>query len=69
MELYQQRVIMEEEELSTKVLALRTFILGNPRFQTVAAQEKARLAAQLSAMQQYQAILRERIFHFDHSEF
>lgn len=61
---YQQRVITEKQELDAKIEALGTFINTSPIFGTLPSAEKERLEAQWEVMQEYSAILGERIENF-----
>lgn len=61
---YQQRVVVERTELDQKLSRLRAFI-SSEQFQTVAAFEQVRLLRQQDIMQQYLAVLDERIADFE----
>jgi hypothetical protein len=61
---HQQRVIEEANELGVKIDALSKFIIENPIFPTLPADEQERLRAQFSAMDVYFEILLARIDNF-----
>jgi len=60
---YQQRVIDEKEALDVKRTKLIGFI-ESPEFDRITAQERSLLTRQLLAMDDYSAILGERICAF-----
>lgn len=62
MEAYQERVIEEEKQLAERTEKLSLFLFG-PGLR-IDAFEQGRLRRQLVAMQQYLAVLRERIEAF-----
>ena len=61
---YQQRVVLERDELSEKIDKLRTFLDDQKSVQVVRADELDRLHRQHIVMRAYLAILNERIAHF-----
>lgn len=63
MEAYQQRVMDERNELSSKIDKLHTFIYGEDalKFRTLSGSEQDRLTRQHHHMQEYHAVLCERI--------
>lgn len=60
MQPHQKRVIDEKRELDTKIEALTAFI-GTPIYHGLSHQDQFLLRRQLVAMNEYSAILRERI--------
>lgn len=60
MEEYQVRVFKEREFTEVKITNLKTFI-ASERFKSVEKAEQDRLKKQLDIMQQYSAILNERV--------
>lgn len=60
---HQERVVVEKDELDTKIEALQRFMVG-PIFETVEPLEKLRLQDQWRVMLAYSRILGERIAHF-----
>ena len=60
---FQQRVVEEHAELSEKGKKLEAFVLG-PVFDTLSKEEKDRLRRQLSYMDAYCTVLKERIDAF-----
>lgn len=63
MEDYQQRVVDEQAALVKKINALDEFTIGVV-FANLPDAEKARMEMQLSLMEQYSAVLGERITAF-----
>ncbi len=63
MQPHQERVIVEQKELSEKLDKLRTFV-GGHSFSGVLRAEQLRLMRQLLAMSTYLDILNERIAAF-----
>jgi dUTP pyrophosphatase len=63
MEAYQQRVITERAELEEKIEKLTAF-LKSPKIDEVSIEQRRLLMAQVMAMQQYSAVLGERIDAF-----
>ena len=61
---HEQRVIVEANELSVKVVALKTFIDSNPVFEKLEMDEKERLHLQYNLMKSYFEILEKRILNF-----
>jgi len=61
---FQQRVIDEEKELSTKIKSLTAFIVMSPEFSLLPDDEKMRLRMQRNIMELYQLILRDRMANF-----
>lgn len=61
---YQMRVIVEAEQLQSKIDKLEIFIKNNVNFQLSSDKEQIRLKQQLLAMQYYVTILSERISNF-----
>ena len=64
MEDYQQRVVDEHSELSSKRMKLGTFIQSSPIFERMTLPEQVLLVRQHSAMINYEGILDERIALF-----
>ena len=60
---HQERVIAEQLELSTKVLALGKFI-GSVMFRGLDKEEQSRLRKQYFHMAQYLSVLAERVENF-----
>lgn len=60
---YQQRVLDEQLELDTKIVALASF-LNSGQLINVSDEEVQRLNMQLCAMRLYSAILSQRISNF-----
>ena len=60
---YQERVILEQKELSERIVKLEQF-LSNGDHSDVDIDQKAVLAKQLIAMKEYNRILNERILLF-----
>jgi hypothetical protein len=63
MEAYQERVVLEKNELDEKISKLSTFI-SSEKFSSVKEDEVNRLRNQLSIMIDYSNILGERISNF-----
>ena len=63
MEQYQKRVVAEKVELDNKISALDSFTKG-PHWHTVSDEEKIRLRRQFGHMEQYSAVLADRINNF-----
>lgn len=61
---YQQRVIEEKKALDDKLQRLDPFVASNT-FKALSLSEQERLNRQLSLMQQYAAVLGERIAAFN----
>jgi hypothetical protein len=61
---HEQRVIAEKDALDVKRIALDVFITNNPTFGNLPGIERMDLRDQLSAMNQYSAILGRRISRF-----
>ena len=61
---HEQRVVDEHGELMVRLHKLRTFIDGNPIFDTLPQQEQLRLQAQEAVMTAYATILTARIAAF-----
>lgn len=61
---YQQRVIEEYSDLSTKLLALQAFV-GGPLFPPIPEVDQYLLRHQARVMGEYQHVLAERIRRFD----
>lgn len=61
---FQQRVVNERKELYEKCEKLNAFIAGSPIYKTLPVDEQVRLRMQLLVMNQYAAILAERIAEF-----
>jgi len=64
---YQSKVRVERLELDFKLENLRHFF-NNPIYAKLHPNEQARLQSQAAIMQQYLAILDQRIHVFDHGE-
>ena len=64
MQPHQDRVVEEKKELDEKIVKLDLFIESNPLFQKVPLDEQNRLRSQLDVMQEYSAILKDRIANF-----
>lgn len=60
---HQERVIVERDELATKLENLTVF-LGGKTFQTLSVDEQGRLFQQRGLMTQYLAVLNARIAAF-----
>ena len=60
---WQQRVVDERNELHERIVKLRDFF-DNPLFTSVEDEEKRRLRRQVVFMEEYRAVLDERISHF-----
>lgn len=60
---YQERVIQEKQELDDRIYRLTEFTLSH-NFEGVNMYEQQRLLKQLRIMQEYSAILIERIYNF-----
>lgn len=60
---HQQRVVDEQRELAGRMDKLTGFI-GGPKWNAVTRAERSRLVRQLSAMEQYDRVLLERIGAF-----
>jgi hypothetical protein len=60
---HQQRVVDEQRELDTKIVALRTFIKGDI-FNKLDVQEQTRLELQIGYMEGYSSVLGRRIAAF-----
>lgn len=60
---FQQRVVYEQEELSTKIEKLVPFI-GSKIFNSLPVEEQDRLSRQLNHMRDYSLVLAERIKAF-----
>ncbi len=63
MEQYQKRVVAEKVELDNKISALDSFTKG-PQWHTTPDEEQIRLRRQLGHMEQYSAVLADRINNF-----
>ena len=63
MQAYQERVVVERDELSEKIDKLRTF-LGGSVFPTLPIAERQRMTMQYLAMAAYRDALNERIAAF-----
>ena len=61
---HQERVVVELEELSTKLQKLNEFIENNSNFAAIDSDEQSRLKRQSEIMQDYVNILQERINAF-----
>ena len=61
---YQQRVVDERKELTTKIDALQFFIAYKPAFDTLSDSEKVRMKMQLNSMILYATVLGWRIEAF-----
>jgi len=64
MQPHQQRVVDEKTELVTKLDKLKVFIMENPIFKTLSADEQKRLIRQYDVMFEYAIILKARIEAF-----
>lgn len=65
MQEHQLRVIEENKELETKLLALHQFICKSPIFEKLSLYDKTLLREQAYVMDQYSDILKERIRAFN----
>lgn len=65
MRAHELRVIEENKELETKLLALNEFICLNPVFEDLTRKEKQLLREQAQVMGEYSDILKERIKAFN----
>lgn len=63
---YQQRVVIEHEELMTRLVKLRAFFTSEA-IDTVSREELVLLAMQLLAMESYEKVLSSRIEIFRRS--
>ena len=63
MDTYKLRVIFEKNALDDKLFALKVFLHG-PVFLTLPGDERRRLRRQTEVMEEYSAILAERIVAF-----
>jgi hypothetical protein len=61
---HEQRVVAELQELRKKREALNTFIVSNPLFGKLDYDEQGRLKIQRFIMEQYEAVLGDRIDNF-----
>ncbi len=61
---HEERVVTEQAELLEKLNKLREFIDGNPLFQKLDYDEQGRLKIQRFIMEQYSAVLLDRIDNF-----
>ena len=61
---YMMRVIIEAEQLQSKIDKLEVFIKDNPNFVLCSSEEQTRLIQQILAMKYYVTILSERINNF-----
>ena len=61
---HQQRVVDEKNELQDKCSKLKVFILSNPIFNTLDAEEQTDLQRQSAVMETYLFILERRISRF-----
>lgn len=61
---YQDRVRLEKDDLDSKILRLNDFLVTNPIYETLPADEQSRLRRQLDVMREYSSILGERIGAF-----
>lgn len=64
MKLYQQKVVNEQDALIARIEKLKAFI-ANPVFKAQPVVERELLTRQYNVMNQYSAILQERIASFD----
>jgi hypothetical protein len=64
MEQFQERVVIEKHELDVKVDRLKGFV-ASTKFVTIPISEQKRMSKQLSIMQDYSAVLGERISAFN----
>ena len=63
MKLHEERVVVEKRELDQKIGKLEAFLCGST-FESLDIKDKSLLAYQLRVMQNYSAILGERIGRF-----
>ena len=61
---HQERVVTEQKELLEKLVKLREFIDSNPVFKKLDYDEQGRLKIQRFIMEQYSAVLLDRIDNF-----
>lgn len=61
---YQLRVIEEKAQLDEKLSKLKTFIDGNPTFNTMEVTDRHLLVQQVHVMEQYSSVLAQRILRF-----
>jgi uncharacterized protein YjgD (DUF1641 family) len=59
-----ERVVAEQKELGKKLIELIDFIRSSPVFQELPMDEQVRLKTQRFLMEEYYAVLRERIGNF-----
>ncbi len=65
MEAHQERVVVEKRDLDEKIAALNVFInITNLIYEKLPQDEQNRLRSQLDVMQEYSAILKDRIANF-----
>lgn len=61
---WQQKVIDECKQLTDRIVKLAGFMLKDPVYATLPAEEQNRLKLQFLMMRSYRMILKERIFEF-----
>ena len=61
---HQERALVEKQDLDNKIVALEGFVAESPFYRSLPREEKDRLLTQLGIMQNYSAILGERIEAF-----
>lgn len=64
---HEQRVVLEHQDLVTRIEALQTFVMGST-IRTLPAEEQQRLEVQLGLMKQLASVLAERIANFPNNE-
>jgi hypothetical protein len=64
MEAYQERVVVEKEQLDEKIKKLEDFIFRTTKFFDVPDDERLRLVKQYGYMKDYSSILGQRIANF-----
>jgi len=64
MQEFQQRVVLEHDELTVRLTALSKFINQLPAFTQLPEDEQTRLRLQAGTMNKYAQILEQRIAHF-----
>lgn len=62
---HRDRVIVEQKELTNKLDKLKEFISSNPIFKKLTYDEQGRLKIQRFLMQEYSAVLLDRIDNFE----
>lgn len=61
---HEERIVIEQEDLFDKIVKLREFIINKSLFNKLPYDEQGRLKIQLFIMEQYNAVLTDRIDNF-----